>query len=105
MKQITTHGRSALPLLLVNLTFALLAASCEKNDSTSSTRTSSANNPSPSATTTTATGAETRTPTTPNTPTMPTPDTQTQTGSSPRKPVVTWKGVGLSTPESVLHDD
>jgi hypothetical protein len=72
---------------------ALVAPGCDKSEKPSSTYTSSAQ---PSANVTTnPTTVEPRTG----------PATTTTQGTTMTKPAVTWKGVGLSTPESVLHDD
>ncbi len=63
----------------------LYAFACEKDNNKSSTETTAAQPPANTATTPTTTPAE------------PAPTTK-------KEPTVAWKGVGLSTPESVLHD-
>ena len=75
---------------------SLLGSSCDKGEKPSSTNTSSANAPVTSA----ATGTSEVKP-------IPSsmPATTATDEHASAKAAVVWKGVGLSTPESVLHDE
>lgn len=70
---------------------AILVMSCDKGEKAGTTQTSAAN-PQPETTTHAAAEPKTQAP-------------MIQPMATVGKPTVTWKGVGLSTPESVLHDE
>ncbi|MDF2695737.1 MAG: hypothetical protein K0S65_4120 [Labilithrix sp.] len=72
------------------ISIATLAVSCEKNDKPSSTNTSSAAPVVPTVQAATASEAKAA---------------PASTAQPAGKAAVTWKDVGLATPESVLHDD
>src|SRR5688572_17488435 len=63
--------------------FGVLAAACEK-DNKAATTTTAAQQPPATAT--------------------PTPQKTAEPAPAKKEPAVTWKGIGLATPESVLHD-
>jgi sugar lactone lactonase YvrE len=75
---------------------SILALGCDKAEKPSSASTSAA--------TTTAIGTSAVTATEPKATLSPSTSAAPDRGA-PGKPAVTWKGVGLSTPESVVHDE
>jgi hypothetical protein len=88
--------RNHAAVLAALLALVASSAGCEKNEKAASTQTSAAAQPT---TVTTTAAVEPRA-------TAATPAPTAARAEEPMaKPMVTWKGVGLSTPESVLHDD
>src|SRR5690349_10065018 len=72
----------------VVISHAILALSCDRGEKVGTTQTSAAN-PAPTTTTIEPKAQP----------------TAIQPAPTPGKPMVTWKNVGLSTPESVLYDE
>jgi hypothetical protein len=92
MNTIAKHGSLTLAGLALLAVFALGA--CDKDNKSSSTQTSSASSQTTAAVTTT-----------PEAKAAPSAAPSAAADGAMGKAAATWKGIGLSTPESVLHDD